>query len=761
MASLLEDHTGALWVGTDGGGLNLFREGRFRAYRARDGLPADRVIALAEDREGSLWIGTFGGGVARLREGRFTVIGRALGLSSDQVLALTVDASGRLWVGTDGGGLNVLENGRFKVYTTEHGLAHNTVSRVYEDGAGTLWIGTSGGLTLFRQGKLSTITHRDGLFQDGIFQVLEDDQGRLWMSGNKGISYVDKKALADFAEGRANSVASVSFGTSDGMRSSECNGSAQPAGWKARDGTLWFPTTKGAVRVDPARMPMNTLPPPVSIEEVAIDGRAYDPQGTAVVSPGRGEIEVHYAGLSFLEPEKVRFKYRLEGFDQGWVDPGTRRVAYYTNIPPGAYRFRVAAANNDGVWNEEGASFAFELKPHVYQASWFRVLAAMVTVGLALGAHRVHVRHLAVRENRLATLVADRTRELQEANRRLAFLADAREKEEMIALVQAALAPPSLPPATAFQVKRVTPTESERASTANSHTVEPGGSALRFAVGTVLAGRYELKEKVGQGGMGVVYRAHDRELDEEVAVKFLVPDLLASGGRSVDRFKQEIKVARRVSHHNIVRTHDFGEADGTPFISMEYVVGVTLKDLVARVGPVPLGVGLRIAKEICQGLDAAHREGIIHRDVKPHNVLILPDKGELKIMDFGIARASRIHAPGTTVAGTIIGTPAYMSPEQALGKPADMRSDIYSLGVLFFEMFLGRLPFSGDTAMEVLHHHIQTPPPPARSLNPGFPVGLETVIQRCLAKDPADRYPSVSDILPELAAISTSLDPSA
>ncbi|HEV8421175.1 MAG TPA: serine/threonine-protein kinase, partial [Actinomycetota bacterium] len=269
------------------------------------------------------------------------------------------------------------------------------------------------------------------------------------------------------------------------------------------------------------------------------------------------------------------------------------------------------------------------------------------------------------------------------------------------------------------------------------------------------------EEKVGQGGMGVVYRAHDRELDEEVAVKFLVPDLLASGGHSVDRFKQEIKVARRVSHHNIVRTHDFGEADGTPFISMEYLVGVTLKDLVARAGPVPLGVGLRIARELCQGLDAAHREGIVHRDVKPHNVLLLPDKGELKIMDFGIARSSQIHRPGTTVAGTIIGTPAYMSPEQALGKPADLRSDIYSLGVLFFEMFLGRLPFSGDTAMEVLHHHIQTPPPPARSLNPGIPVGLEAVILRCLEKDPADRYPSVSDILPELAAISTSLDPSA
>jgi len=420
VASLLEDRTGALWVGTDGGGLNRFRDGAFRAYRARDGLPADRVIALAEDHEGSLWIGTYGGGVARLKDGRFTSFGRAQGLSSDQVLALTFDASGRLWVGTDGGGLNVLERGRFKTYTTEQGLAHNTVFRIYPDASGTLWIGTSGGLSCLRQGKLNNITHKDGLFHDGIYQVLEDDQGRLWMSGNKGIFYVEKKALEDFVDGRAKSVASVSFGVSDGMRTSECNGSGQPAGWKARDGSLWFPTPRGAVRVDPARMPTNQLPPPVSIEEVAIDRQPYEPRGAPVAPPGRGEIEIHYTGLSFLEPEKVRFKYRLEGFDQGWVDPGTRRVAYYTNIPPGPYRFRVAAANNDGVWNEEGASFPFELKPHFYEARWFYALCAVATVLLAVAGYELRVGQLAARERKLNQVVSERTRELEQANQMLA-----------------------------------------------------------------------------------------------------------------------------------------------------------------------------------------------------------------------------------------------------------------------------------------------------------------------------------------------------
>jgi diguanylate cyclase (GGDEF)-like protein len=419
VASLLEDRVGNLWVGTDGAGLICFRDGAFRSYRTRDGLPSDRVIALAEDREGTLWIGTYGGGVASLKDGGFTLYGRGQGLSDDRVLTLTADRAGKLWVGTDGGGLNLLVAGRFRAYTTEQGLAHNRVSRIYEDASGTLWIGTYGGLTHFRNGKLTAITSRDGLFQDGIYQILEDDLGQLWMSGNKGVFRVEKKALEDFVAGGVKTIASVSYGTADGMRSSECNGSSQPAGWKARDGSLWFPTTRGAVRVDPAHMVRNEIPPPVAIDEVAIDKQAYDPGQAAVVQPGRGEIEIHYAGLSFLEPEKVQFKYRLEGFDQGWVDAGTRRVAYYTNIPPGFYRFRVGAANNDGVWNEEGSAFLFQLKSHFYQTWWFIGLSGLGIVLLAGAAYGIRVSQLAVRGRKLQQLVSERTRELEQANQML------------------------------------------------------------------------------------------------------------------------------------------------------------------------------------------------------------------------------------------------------------------------------------------------------------------------------------------------------
>jgi diguanylate cyclase (GGDEF)-like protein len=419
VVSLLEDRRGDLWVGTDGGGLNRLRDGKFRRYGKRDGLPSERVIALHEDREGSLWIGTYGGGLARLKDGRVTVFGRSQGLSSDHVFAIASDRSGHLWVGTDGGGLNVLEGGRFKAYTTEQGLAHNTVFRIYEDPTGALWIGTYGGLSRFKDGRLTSITRKDGLFDDRLFQILEDDRGELWMSGNKGISRVPRRELEELADGRRTSVTAIAYGTADGMRSSECNGNSQPAGWKARDGSLWFPTIRGAVRIDPAKIRRNELAPPVSIEAVTIDGKRVDSTAMVKAPPGRGEIEVQYAGLSLVDPQRVRFKYRLEGFDRSWVDAGARRVAYYTNIPPGRYEFRVAAANDDGVWNETGAAFAFELRPHVYQARWFWALVGLLTVALAGAGYRLRISRLDARERKLAQLVSERTRDLEQANQML------------------------------------------------------------------------------------------------------------------------------------------------------------------------------------------------------------------------------------------------------------------------------------------------------------------------------------------------------
>ena len=275
-------------------------------------------------------------------------------------------------------------------------------------------------------------------------------------------------------------------------------------------------------------------------------------------------------------------------------------------------------------------------------------------------------------------------------------------------------------------------------------------------------GRYEILESVGKGGMGVVFRAQDRELDEVVALKVLRQEALEEDASLVGRFKQEIKLARRITHRNVLRTHDFGEWNGTPYISMEYLEGVTLKDLVRSKGALPLGVGLRIAKQTCQGLEAAHIQGVVHRDIKPQNMLILPESGDLKIMDFGIARVSEVKRadsdPSLTMAGTVMGTPDYMSPEQASGTPADFRSDIYSLGVVFFEMFTSQLPFTGEKMMTVILGHIQKPPPQPRRLNARIPMDLEAIILKCMEKSPKKRYQNVGEVLAALAAVSSEVD---
>ena len=294
--------------------------------------------------------------------------------------------------------------------------------------------------------------------------------------------------------------------------------------------------------------------------------------------------------------------------------------------------------------------------------------------------------------------------------------------------------------------------------------VVSGGRTAKIEPGQLFAGRYEIVDVVGKGGMGVVYRARDRQLDEVVALKVLRSEALQDDPTLLDRFKQEIKLARKITHRNVLRTHDFGEADGISYISMEYLEGRTVKELIKTRGALPLGVGLYIAKQMCNGLEAAHLTGVVHRDIKPQNMLIIPESTELKIMDFGIARVSEMEgdgASGLTTAGTVMGTPDYMPPEQAQGHPADFRSDIYSLGVVFYEIFTGHLPFGGDSVMAVVVAHIQTPAPPPRQANPAIPPELEAIILRCLEKSPPKRYQRVEEILEGLGAVSTRLDATA
>ena len=454
---IYESRDGSVWIGTEGGGLSRLKDGRFTTYTTRDGLAADDVRALYEGRDGCLWIGT-SGGLNRLKDGAFSTITTKNGLVNDYVRALYEDREGNLWIGTNGG-LNRLKDGVFTTITTKDGLTNNfiriiyqaqdgsiwvgtnggmnlfkggsltastTIDQlsglivlcIYEDKSGTLWIGTqNAGLNRFKEGRLTAFTTNQGLYDDNVFQILEDGNENLWMSCNNGVFKVSKRELEDFTAGRIRSITSTAYGVADGMKSKECD-HASPGGYKTRDGKLWFGTIKGAVVIDPSNMAGNRVIPPVTIEEFIVDKNAVELRGSPHLPAGSKNFEFQYTGLSLLAPDKVKFKYKLEGLDKDWMEAETRRAAYYTNIPPGNYRFRVTACNNEGVWNEAGADFGFYLKPYFYQTSYFYVLCGLGVVSLGLGGYRVRVRQLKAREKHLTRLVKERTIELQDANAR-------------------------------------------------------------------------------------------------------------------------------------------------------------------------------------------------------------------------------------------------------------------------------------------------------------------------------------------------------
>jgi eukaryotic-like serine/threonine-protein kinase len=300
---------------------------------------------------------------------------------------------------------------------------------------------------------------------------------------------------------------------------------------------------------------------------------------------------------------------------------------------------------------------------------------------------------------------------------------------------------------------------------ASSQTVTPAGEAdvaageeaalltlSGVAPGTLMGRRFQVLSVLGTGGMGVVYKARDRELDDLVALKVLRRDLWGDRAQ-LERMKSEIKLARKITHPNVLRTFDFGELDKVAFISMEYVRGVTLRYMLDQAHRLPYSAGLRLGKQLCSGLGAAHAVGVIHRDIKPEN-LILEPTGNAKLMDFGIARPVSRLTPGQTQAGFVVGTPQYLAPEQVQGGEIDTRADIYSAGVVLYEIFTGDVPFRAGTAMEVLVKHLQEEPPAPRSRWAEMPPRLEAAILRCLRKDPAERFQRVEELHRELETLS-------
>lgn len=310
-----------------------------------------------------------------------------------------------------------------------------------------------------------------------------------------------------------------------------------------------------------------------------------------------------------------------------------------------------------------------------------------------------------------------------------AMLADLREKQALVDYLSSA------------DEERTRPL---RLSGAAEARVTAGAVGALLQPGQTLGNRYQIVEILGVGGMGMVYKAVDRELGETIAIKTLKPDMMTHDPQALERFKSEIRLARKISHRNVVRTHDLGETGGVYFITMEYVEGKSLRDLIRSRGRLPVGVTLSVAKQLCRALEVAHEQGVIHRDIKSQNIVVEPS-GVLKVMDFGIARlAQRAAGAGMTQAGMVVGTPEYMAPEQLLGDEVDARVDIYAAGVVFYECLTGRLPFVADSPITLIAKLLEEEPTPVRDVNPEVPPPLAELVMRAMARNAAQRPPTAA-----------------
>ena len=397
--SLFKDREGNLWIGAYAG-FTKYKDGKFTRYTKETSFHQhEHISAITQTRDGTLWFGGFQG-LTRLRDNQFSEFTTADGLPHNDTRNLYEARDGTLWIATMGG-LGSYKDGRFTTYSEFSAVQ---VRSIYEDAEGALWFGTyDEGIFRYKNGEFKAIKLRDGLFDQGGFQILEDDFGRFWISSNRGIYRVDRQQLNDFADGKIASVTSVSYGVKDGMPDAECNGGRSPAGFKSKkDGTLWFPTQKGITVINPKTVPVNSEPPNVIIENCLLDGKETACDDVKIL-PENDSLEINYTGLSFNKPEQIKFKYRLEGLDENWVDAGTRRRAYFTHLPPGEYSFRVSAANIDGVWNETGAHLKISVTPPFYRTIWFWVcsgilLTALIAFGFNQRFKNLKKRHAAQEE---------------------------------------------------------------------------------------------------------------------------------------------------------------------------------------------------------------------------------------------------------------------------------------------------------------------------------------------------------------------------
>jgi len=372
----------SVWMGQNGFMLN-FRGDNVIKYDTNDGIPPRWISAIAEDSL-SVFFYSDHKGIFRIQNGKVYPYQFKAGNQyppDEFVLCFYQQRNDLLWIGTSNGVVQYL-NGSMKRFTVEDGLVGNRISSITEDKNGNIWISSvQGGITRYRDGKFSSYTMKEGLLVDVIYSIECDDNGNLWTGTPRGIQLIQAQSIKEVDEGKASSLKVRLFTIEDGMKSDECFGWWQPGVWKTKNGCLWFATRSGAVKIDPNNIRYNRELPNVIITSIFADQKKCSDGDTVVIKPGTGSLEIHYTAFSFLVPGRVLFEYKLEGYDKDWVKAGNRRIAYYTKLPPGEYRFLVRACNNDGFWNEKGTSILLSIQPFFYQTRWFWAIVLIIIVG--------------------------------------------------------------------------------------------------------------------------------------------------------------------------------------------------------------------------------------------------------------------------------------------------------------------------------------------------------------------------------------------
>ncbi len=428
---VFQDHQGKIWAGTNGFGLQVFQGDKQSSITTRDGLSSDVILSLGETAQGELLVGTPDGinvlhrngvevltsadglpddfiqsiyadsgdsvwigtrrGVSHWSNGKLTNYTERDGLPSDFIGSILRRRNGELWIGTLRGAA-VMKGDKFSSRPFANGITQGIVTSLHEDDAGSLWIGTGeNGLARLSEGKLFYFPRELGL-PNSVLGILEDVHHCLWLSSPNGLFTVSSKELDAYASGHAHAVSVLAYGGADGLRVNQFTGTGHPAEWRDHNDTLWFATARGLVSIDAKHVEPRKVAPLVAMAAVTVNDQAMMPKQVSDIPAGLTRIAFEYDGLSFMAPQRVTFRYRLQGFDKDWVDGGTRRIAYYTNLSPGRYEFQVMARNIDGVWSKSPASLRFRLEPHFYERWWFLVLLGFIAASLIYMGYRLRVR---------------------------------------------------------------------------------------------------------------------------------------------------------------------------------------------------------------------------------------------------------------------------------------------------------------------------------------------------------------------------------